>query len=463
MPGGGPTDALIAFIAEAPGADEELSGRLLVGKAGQELDNTYLFRARLDRSEIYASNVRKCRPSISNRKPKYSEAVSCAEKFLKYELDYINPRLIVLMGATACSLCDPPIELQRDHGIVTERMYLGKLRHVMPTYHPAAGMHNTTQMIPILDDFEELRKIVAGTNTDIVDQYPIKNYSEITDIGALRSLMEKTVADSPTLYPDVGMDTETDEHRLWCMTFSTADDNGFMIRATRPDLLSVFGEYASDIDAVIHNDLFDLDPLEYIANIRLYKVTDTMKMAYHQGNVPQGLKPLSWRLLRISMRGYEDVVRPYSRDKIVDWLIEAQYVADKDKIIVKTPYKKPMKRNGVLVSERVEEKTTEASKLLKRLVDNTTKPQVGENPYDPWERLNEVVYGSREKDARPELLEGVIKQIGKWPVESIVHVPYLEARDYACADANSCRRIKPVMMKRCDDIAKLVSKENWDK
>ncbi len=96
---GNPSTAKVVFIGEAPGEMEDETGRPFVGRAGQLL-NEFLAEAGISREEdIYMINTVKCRPP-ENRVPTDEEKAAC-RKFLNAQIDIINPRAIVLCGATA--------------------------------------------------------------------------------------------------------------------------------------------------------------------------------------------------------------------------------------------------------------------------------------------------------------------------------------------------------------------------
>ncbi len=96
---GNPSTAKIVLIGEAPGEMEDETGRPFVGRAGQLL-NDFLAEAGISRDEdVYIINTVKCRPP-ENRVPTDAEKSAC-RKFLEAQIDIINPRAIVLCGATA--------------------------------------------------------------------------------------------------------------------------------------------------------------------------------------------------------------------------------------------------------------------------------------------------------------------------------------------------------------------------
>ncbi|MFZ2958450.1 MAG: uracil-DNA glycosylase [Candidatus Ozemobacteraceae bacterium] len=96
--GEGPENARVVLIGEAPGADEDETGRPFVGRAGQHLDKI-LTAAGFKREEIFICNILKDRPP-DNRAPTPTEMEICTQ-FLSRQLAIIKPALIGLLGNTA--------------------------------------------------------------------------------------------------------------------------------------------------------------------------------------------------------------------------------------------------------------------------------------------------------------------------------------------------------------------------
>lgn len=98
--GDGPEDAKILIVGEAPGADEDASGKPFVGASGRRL-NLWLGILGIPREKVYISNVCKCRPwdHVKNRKPFPDEIAACSP-FLEQEIAAIKPRLLLALGGT---------------------------------------------------------------------------------------------------------------------------------------------------------------------------------------------------------------------------------------------------------------------------------------------------------------------------------------------------------------------------
>ena len=105
--GEGPRRAVVMFVGEQPGDQEEVAGHPFVGPAGKVLDAA-LEEAGIDRTTVYLTNAVKHfkfeRGARSNRrihkKPNDTEIRAC-QPWLEEEIKVTKPRVIVLLGATA--------------------------------------------------------------------------------------------------------------------------------------------------------------------------------------------------------------------------------------------------------------------------------------------------------------------------------------------------------------------------
>jgi uracil-DNA glycosylase len=100
----GHPDADLMFIGEAPGADEDAKGEPFVGRAGQLLTKIIAAMG-FSRDKVYIANILKCRPDTpgatsGNRPPTPQEMQTCLP-YLAEQIDIIQPRVLVALGATA--------------------------------------------------------------------------------------------------------------------------------------------------------------------------------------------------------------------------------------------------------------------------------------------------------------------------------------------------------------------------
>lgn len=96
--GEGNPDAIVMFVGEGPGEDEDRTGRPFVGRAGQLLTKI-LQSVSLTRAEVYICNMVKCRPP-GNRNPTPEEMAACFP-FLEAQIALVNPSIIVTLGSVA--------------------------------------------------------------------------------------------------------------------------------------------------------------------------------------------------------------------------------------------------------------------------------------------------------------------------------------------------------------------------
>ncbi|MFW5899495.1 MAG: uracil-DNA glycosylase, partial [Jiangellaceae bacterium] len=93
--GEGDEDAALMLIGEAPGEEEDLSGRPFVGRAGRLLDKI-LESVDLDRDEVYITNIVKYRPP-GNRNPRPEELAASAPVLVQ-QIRLIRPQVIATLG-----------------------------------------------------------------------------------------------------------------------------------------------------------------------------------------------------------------------------------------------------------------------------------------------------------------------------------------------------------------------------
>ena len=140
--GEGPEQARLVFIGEAPGANEDRTGRPFVGAAGQKLDQI-IGAMGLDRESVFITNILKARPP-ENRDPTLDE-IDCCAPYLREQLRIIRPEVIITLGGPATKFV-----LGTSEGITRLRGRWaawedGDLRiPVMPTFHPAYLLRNYT-------------------------------------------------------------------------------------------------------------------------------------------------------------------------------------------------------------------------------------------------------------------------------------------------------------------------------
>jgi uracil-DNA glycosylase family 4 len=146
--GDGSSKARLVFVGEGPGADEDEQGLPFVGRAGKLL--TQMIEAMgLQRKDVYICNVVKCRPP-GNRAPEPDEVTACSP-FLLRQIDVMNPKVIVCLGAVAAKTL-----LNTTRGISQFRGQWLDWRgyKLMATYHPAYLLRNPPAKSEVWKDLQ---------------------------------------------------------------------------------------------------------------------------------------------------------------------------------------------------------------------------------------------------------------------------------------------------------------------
>lgn len=141
--GEGDPCAQIMFIGEAPGEEEDRTGRPFVGRSG-ELLNKMIVGMGLSRERVYIANVLKTRPP-DNATPTSRECDLC-KPYLLEQVAIINPEAIVTLGLPASRvILNSTDSMTKMRGRwASLALPNGRRVPVMPTYHPAYILRNYT-------------------------------------------------------------------------------------------------------------------------------------------------------------------------------------------------------------------------------------------------------------------------------------------------------------------------------
>ena len=159
VPGEGPTDARIMLIGEAPGQNEDKQGRPFVGAAGRLLDEL-LPEAHLNRSEVYITNILKCRPP-GNRDPLPQEIATC-RRHLELQIIRLDPELIITMGAFSLHHFFPGETIGRAAGTLRNK----DGRYVYPVMHPAAALRRREFRDRVTEQFRGIPQALHALRND---------------------------------------------------------------------------------------------------------------------------------------------------------------------------------------------------------------------------------------------------------------------------------------------------------
>lgn len=157
VPGEGNAQAKIMFIGEGPGYHEDQQGRPFVGPAGRLLEEA-LASINLKRSDVFITNVVKCRPP-DNRDPEPDEIAACNE-YLDRQIEALQPQAIVTLGRfSMAKFFNKGEKISVIHGRARRDKEKGRIYIAM--YHPAAALRNDKTMQEFRADFKKIPMIIA--------------------------------------------------------------------------------------------------------------------------------------------------------------------------------------------------------------------------------------------------------------------------------------------------------------
>ena len=157
--GEGNPQAKLMIVGEAPGADEDASGRPFIGRAGQLL--TKMIEAiNLKREDVYIANILKSRPP-DNRNPEADETKACIP-FLYRQIAAIKPKLIVTLGNPATQgLLETKVGITKLRGELQDYPRLAGIK-VIPTFHPAYLLRSPDKKREAWEDLKKVRDFLNG-------------------------------------------------------------------------------------------------------------------------------------------------------------------------------------------------------------------------------------------------------------------------------------------------------------
>jgi DNA polymerase len=156
--GSGHADADLMFVGEAPGAEEDRQGLPFVGRAGGFLTEL-LEGIGLKREDVFIANVLKCRPP-GNRDPQPEEIDSC-RPYLEKQVELIQPRIIGTLGNFATKLLSGnSTGITKVRGTAQEHQIGGRPVHLLPLFHPAAGLRTPAVAEQLRQDFRLIPELL---------------------------------------------------------------------------------------------------------------------------------------------------------------------------------------------------------------------------------------------------------------------------------------------------------------
>ncbi len=417
VPGVGPRPAMIMLVGQNPGKNEDLEGTPFVGQAGQQL-NSLLFMAGVPRDDIYITNLVKCLTPL-NRELSQTEINACS-KWVKLEVDLVDPDIIVAMGAPAMYhfLGSRSQTVEHLHGR-PQTIKIGKRERILlPTYHPAAALHQTDLLKSLNEDFQVLRGILRGRDPSdyiVRDEYPNPEYIVADSKRKLDQLWDEVRSTG-----EFAADVETVDfgRRIWSVQISAVPGKAWFIPVARSEGYRPFDLSFLDAVGIVHYYLNDVNYLSLPE-----RFADTMVMAYLL-NLPQGLKELAYRLCGVAMTTYKEMVRPGQRRLSLEFLNRAVKMEwGPPPEITETKWDN---RKGGIVTR------TKRPWHISRKISSILAKAADDDEYDILDRWEDIDVRERAE---------VEAKLGRMPESTLADIPFDRAVEYACRDAQVTLRV----------------------
>ncbi len=157
----GNPQARVMFVGEAPGYEEDRTGKPFVGRSGKLLDRM-MAAIGLDRSKAYIANVVPWRPP-GNRTPTPQETAICLP-FIRRQIELADPDILVCLGQPATQTL-----LGTREGITRTRgrwfKYDTGTREIraIATLHPAYLLRQPLQKRLAWRDFLAIKKALTAS------------------------------------------------------------------------------------------------------------------------------------------------------------------------------------------------------------------------------------------------------------------------------------------------------------
>ena len=153
--GEGNTNADIMFVGEAPGSNEDASGKPFVGRSGELLTKMIENVLLMKRDDVYITNIVKCRPR-DNAEPTPTQAHTCQPYLIK-QIELIKPKLIIALGATAYHyLSGDETNISKVRGTIHQQNGYT----LIPTYHPSYLLRNPSAKKEVFEDLKLIKELI---------------------------------------------------------------------------------------------------------------------------------------------------------------------------------------------------------------------------------------------------------------------------------------------------------------
>ena len=162
MPGRGNRSATLMFVLLSPSETDENNGLLCSGEAG-ELFSKMLAAININIDDVYITSLLKCAVPASH--PVSAEEIQACNHFLKQQIQFIQPELVVVLGETTAR-CLLQKELSIDDSRAMNETMSQQLDSVplFFSYSPDELLQQPENKRKAWTDLQQLQKMVENNN-----------------------------------------------------------------------------------------------------------------------------------------------------------------------------------------------------------------------------------------------------------------------------------------------------------
>jgi len=153
--GEGSIDAALMFIGDMPSNSDDSTGKVFTGRSGEMLTKMIENVLHLKRSDVYLTNILKCR-ALDSQTPSPTHAHTCHPYLLK-QIELIKPKIIVALGEMAYHyLSGDDNDISKVRGTLHKQDgYI-----IIPTYHPNYLLRNPSARKDVFEDLKKIRSLM---------------------------------------------------------------------------------------------------------------------------------------------------------------------------------------------------------------------------------------------------------------------------------------------------------------
>ena len=163
--GDGNINSPIMIVSEAPGLEEDKSGKTFQGEVGSLLEKM-LLAINIKKENIYSTYAINYRPP-EDRKPT-SQEIKRYSVFLKEHISIINPKILILFGSTAMeSITASNSKISNERGKWKEIILKSKTYPLMVTFNPSYLIRFPENKKYSWEDLKKIRKKIIDLKIKI--------------------------------------------------------------------------------------------------------------------------------------------------------------------------------------------------------------------------------------------------------------------------------------------------------